>query len=232
MKDEGVVAFFTDKTEGIEVERTTEASSFEEIFTPRQKHTGKILILTEKTLKPEDIDVILSANTSVSEEIIADGVLTDKAGIMVGVKVADCVPILIYERNRKVWGVVHAGWRGTSKGILRRALKAMKRYFGADTRDILLAFGPSIRWCCYEVGSDVLNAVATATGEGEYYRSRDGKICLDLAYANMRQALKEGIPKRNFWISEECTFCSHEKFNSYRRDRSIRRQGGFIGIRR
>jgi hypothetical protein len=232
MKDEDVTAFFTDRTEGAEVEKIKEVSSFEEIFTPRQKHTGRIVLLTEKLLRPDDVDVILSESTSDSDGIIADGVLTDRVGIMLGVKVADCVPVLIYERKKRILGVVHAGWRGTSEGILRRALRAMKKYYGADKGDILLAFGPSIRWCCYEVRADVLDAVVMTTGEGEYYRYRDGKICLDLAYANMRQALNEGIPGRNIWISEECTFCNPERFNSYRRDRSISRQGGFIGIGR
>ena len=182
------------------------------IFIPDQRHTAKIHILNDTDSHPQ-----------------ADGIITDKKGVVLGVQVADCAPILMYDPVKGVIGAVHAGWRGSASSIIRRAIKEMMLEFGSKAGDIKIAIGPSIRLCSYEVDQDVFTAIKIATGEGDYYRKSGSKYFVDLAIANMLQATMEGIPKENIWISEECTFCNPERFHSYRYFRDhAGRQGGFI----
>ena len=207
--DGKVMGFFTDRESGLAVPVLTERP----VYIPRQEHTDTMV----------DIEDDLSVRT-------ADAVFTLRHDIMLGVKTADCVPILLFDPVRGAVGAVHAGWRGTAKGIMRKSLRHMAGRYGSDMHDMLVAIGPAIRWCCYEVGQDVLDQVAEATGEGEYHMVRDGRICLDLQSANRIQALSEGVSVRHVSVTEECTFCYPEKYHSYRYDRTDKRQGGFIGM--
>jgi len=185
-----------------------------DIYLPIQKHTNKIYVLD-----------------SGHEPVVADAVITDKRHVLIGVLVADCVPILIYDNVRKIIGAVHAGWRGTAKQILHEAIITMQEKFGSFPENILLAIGPSIRQCSYEVDEDVSTAVMEATGEGNYYLRKRNKYFIDLSNANRIQALNMGIPPRNIWQSEECTYCNPDKYYSYRHSGgSTGRQGGFIGM--
>jgi len=183
------------------------------IFRPIQRHTDRVYILKR----------------DIEEEVIADGVITDLKGVLIGIEVADCVPLLMCDIKRRIIGAVHAGWRGTARSILRNTIRHMVDEFGSEACDIKIAIGPSIRLCSYEVDHDVFTAIKIATGEGDYYRQSGNKYFVDLAIANMLQAIKEGIPEENIWISEECTFCNPERFHSYRYSRDhAGRQGGFI----
>lgn len=208
-----VRAFFTGKDPGIEPKKVSRIGGIDEeaIYTPVQQHTSEIIIVGSD-LSP----------------VVADAVLTEREGLMIGIHVADCVPILLYDKKKHFIGAVHAGWRGTSAGILIKTIKTMVEEFSSEPSDILLAMGPSIRWCCYGVGQEVVEAVEGATGTGEYVLFRDGKYCLDLPSANMHQAIRMGVRPENIWISGICTYCEHERFYSYRFSRDKGRQGGFI----
>ena len=211
-----VKAFFTGKSPGTDIEKIARAASIDKqkIYLPIQKHTDKVLVL-DSDLSPR----------------IADAVITNNKGILLGVQVADCVPVLLYDVKRNVIGVVHAGWRGTAASILKKTIETMRERFSSFPDDIKIAIGPSIRWCCYHVGYDVLESVEKATGNGEYHINRGGAYCLDLASANKYQAVSAGVPKENIWMSDECTYCHPDKFYSYRYAKGTTgRQGGFIGI--
>ena len=110
-------------------------------------------------------------------------------------------------------------------------IRMMIDEFYSKPADLLVAIGPAIRWCCYNVGSDVLDMVIASTGDGYYHERRGDKICLDLPSANRLQAVDMGISEKNIWQSEECTFCYPERFYSFRFSKGATgRQGGFIGI--
>ena len=211
-----VTAFFTGRDPGADSAAIAAQLRItkEQVYLPLQRHTDKVLIL-ESSYEPK----------------IADAVITQEKGVLIGVQVADCVPILLYDAKKKVSGAVHAGWRGTAACILKKTIETMNRRFSSEPGDIMVAIGPSIRACCYAVGYDVFDAVASVTGDGLFYRIIGEKHYLDLAAANNHQALSMGIPGQNIQVSEECTFCSPEKFFSYRFSKgSTGRQGGFIGI--
>lgn len=206
--------FFSGKTPGAEPEAVAAAFGLrrEEVYLPIQKHTDKVVIID-----------------SSMEPTIGDAVITKRQGIVLGVQVADCVPILFFDRKTGVIGAVHAGWRGTAAGILRNAVKAAIERFSCEPENIFVAFGPSIRWCCYPVDPDVARSVERATGRGDYLLVKGAKYCLDLPAANRSQALGMGIPEANIWMSEDCTFCHPARYFSYRFAKGpTGRQGGFI----
>ncbi len=224
-----ITAFFTGKSPGTDIEKISGAASIDKqkIYLPIQKHTDKVLVL-DSDLNPR----------------IADAVITGNKGILLGVQVADCVPVLLCDAKRNVIGVVHAGWRGTAASILKKTINTMCSRFNSVPDNIAVAMGPSIRWCCYHVGYDVLESVTKATGIGEYHNPSFSKgglggfYCLDLASANKYQAVSAGIHEKNIWVSDECTYCHPDKYYSYRHTKgtagrrldSTRRQGGFIGM--
>ncbi|NOZ69563.1 MAG: peptidoglycan editing factor PgeF [Deferribacteres bacterium] len=188
--------------------------SRDSIYLPVQRHTTTAYVLETE-----------------SERVVADAVITGRKGVLIGVLVADCVPVLLYDPLKRVAGAVHAGWRGTAGGILKGTVRAMQERFGCSAGDILAAIGPSIRGCCYEVGEDVRAGIQEATGSGDYFRRHGDKYLLDLATANKIQAVVAGIPGENIWQAGECTFCNPDKFHSYRYTKGTAgRQGGFIGI--
>ena len=214
--DGSVKAFFTKKSLGADIGMISKILSLKKdnVYLPIQKHTDKVQILNSD-LKPE----------------IADAVVTDRNGILIGVQVADCVPIILFDRRRLVIGAVHAGWRGTAAQIVKKAIKIMVKQYGSSPAGIIMALGPSIRGNCYEVDIEVKDAVCRATGNGEYYIQKDRKYCIDLSSANMLQAMSIGVPEKNIWSSTECTYCNPESYHSYRHSKKYNgSQGGFIGI--
>ncbi|MDO9287556.1 MAG: peptidoglycan editing factor PgeF [Thermodesulfovibrionales bacterium] len=220
-----VTAFFTGKSPGADLDRISNVASVskEKIYLPIQKHTDKVLLLY-----------------SDFSPMIADAVVTKDKGILIGIQTADCVPVLLCDMKKSVIGAVHAGWRGTAAEILKKTINSMCDKFSSVPEDIKIALGPSIRRCCYHVGYDVLESVIKATGSGDYHNpplppfskgGMGGFYCLDLATANKYQAISSGIPEKNIWMSQECTYCNPDRFYSYRYAKgSTGRQGGFIGI--
>lgn len=211
-----VRAFFTKKTFGAETEKISQHLSVqkENVYLPIQRHTDRVLVLNSY-LAPE----------------IADAVVTCRKGIMIGIQVADCVPILLFDRKRYIIGAVHAGWRGTAAQIVKKTVAVMVKQFNSLPDDIIMALGPSIKGTCYLVGVEVKDAVCKATGNGEYYMQEGRKYYVDLSSANMLQAISSGIPEGNIWNSTECTYCDPDNYFSYRYSKKYNgSQGGFIGI--
>lgn len=184
------------------------------IYQPIQKHTDKIILL----------------NSNLNKKV-ADAVITNRANILIGIDVADCVPILIYDRKVQAIGAVHAGWRGTSHEILKKSINEMSGYFGSLPSDIIIAIGPAIRQCCYEVGAEVFDSVCKSSDKWRHYIKKGEKYFIDLPLANACQALSMGVPMENIWDMGDCTHCNPERFFSYRYSKGkTGRQSGFIGI--
>ena len=215
-----IKAFFTTRDFSANNEKITDALaqelniSVQNIYLPLQRHTDNVHIFNGD-MKPT----------------VADAVITDKKDVLIGVIVADCVPILLFDPSQEIIAAVHAGWKGTADGILKKTIDRMGSDFGCRSEDILVAIGPSIRQCSYEVGADVKEAVEKATGEGNYFRNKSNKYQIDLSTANRIQAISSGVPDSNIWQSEECTYCNPLRYHSYRYSGgSAGRQGGFIGM--
>lgn len=159
-----------------------------------------------------------------------DALLTDVPGAVVGVRTADCVPILIADVSKRTVAAVHAGWRGTVQAIAAKAVGAMAARFGSDARDMQAAIGPAIGACCYEVGPEVAsqfkNFLPERTALGE-------RAHLDLPEVNRRQLISAGLPPDRIHLCGLCTACLEGEFFSWRRDRQKHeRMVSAIGIRR
>ena len=220
MASSKVTAFFTTKNVSKQNDNIKEILAREfnisedDIYLPIQKHTNSVYVLE-----------------SVRQPVIADAVVTDAREIFIGMLVADCVPLLLYDRVKGVIGVVHAGWRGTADEILINTLNMMSLRFHSIPQNISVAIGPSIRGCSYEVGEDVVSKIQRVTGKGDYWGMIDNKYFIDLSSANKLQALSAGIKEENIWQSQDCTFCNPQKYYSYRYSGGgTGRQGGFIGM--
>lgn len=142
----------------------------------------------------------------------ADAILCRTAGTVVGVKTADCVPILLADPVMRRVAAIHAGWRGSAGNITGLAVRNFIRD-GLDPRGLVAAVGPAIGPCCYETGPEV------AARFDPVFRSRiqeSGAAHLDLAAVNEFQLRAEGVT--NIWVAGTCTFCDPERFESFRRD--------------
>jgi YfiH family protein len=214
------------------------------------------------TLRQVHSDIIGRVDTipdSPSKETLTgDGLITATPGLLLAIQTADCLPVILVDAKRKVVGVFHAGWRGTVKRIVEKAVGEMHRCFGTNPRDLKAAIGPGIQGCCYEVGEEVrikfesqfeygarlfrevkesdpvrekyplLFLSARAPGHSELPK----KIFLDLVEANRQQLLAAGVLKKNIDVSPLCTNCHPELLFSYRAERGkTGRMMGVAGIR-
>ena len=184
---------------------------------------------------------IHSANVLVTDEshkglgyykdsgISCDGYVTDKKGIVLGVKTADCVPILMSAKKdgRAVAvAAVHAGWRGSVSGIAKIAAEKLIKLSGVSPDSIFIAIGPSASSCCYEVGDEVYLEACENFGKERaskyFYDKGNKKYMVDLKGFNASLLYSVGIPYENMDISEMCTMCEERLFYSHRRDGDMR----------
>ncbi|HEY5649018.1 MAG TPA: polyphenol oxidase family protein, partial [Nitrospiria bacterium] len=120
-----------------------------------------------------------------------DALITDRPGVILTVRTADCVPLLLWDPGKKVSGAVHAGWRGSILEISEKTIRKMKQVFGSSPEDILAGIGPAASSCCYEVDGTVLDPLKK---KFDYWRDvvtgeEDGRGRLDLAGLNRRQLM-------------------------------------------
>jgi polyphenol oxidase len=146
----------------------------------------------------------------------ADTILTEKPGITLLMRFADCVPIMLHDPIRKVAGMAHAGWMGTVNGMARIAVEAMQNRYGSNPADILAAIGPSICPNHYEVGLEVVNQVRDAFGsDASSLLSVNGNTRkFDLREANHLLLEQAGV--RQIEMSELCTACATDDWYSHR----------------
>ena len=147
-----------------------------------------------------------------------DGIVTKEKGLPIICMTADCVPVLLWDGENSVIGAIHCGWRSSVGDILKNAVEAMES-LGAKAGNIHAALGPAIGRCCFETDDDVPMAIHEYLGgftEDLFDRRPDGKTMVDLRAANARRLVQLGLKPENIDISEECTFCSHDKYWSHR----------------
>lgn len=141
-----------------------------------------------------------------------DALVTNVPGTAISIRTADCVPVLLADPVRKVVAAVHAGWKGTSKAIVRRAVERMEGAYGTRPGDVVAAIGPAIGVCCYEVSADVARQFAAYGVE----IPEEGKPHLNLAAINRTQLEQAGVAQVD--VLDVCTKCEAELLHSFRRD--------------
>ncbi len=150
----------------------------------------------------------------------ADGVWTDDAtGVWVGVKSADCVPVLLATADGRSVAAVHSGWRGTALGVAARAVETLVRT-GAKASSVKAAIGPCIQACCYEVGPELATRFGAEFGAG-VVRAWGVRPHLDLPGAVRATLLGAGLLPEHVDLQSACTACDASRFYSHRRDGGV-----------
>ncbi|SHI93130.1 conserved hypothetical protein [Malonomonas rubra DSM 5091] len=192
-------------------------------------------LLTVKQVHGKDLLVLDQPNPDLTHflSVEVDAILTNQPGIMIGVLVADCYPVLLWNKEGTAAAAVHVGWRGAADGILAKSVAAMQQHFGCQPEDLLAAIGPGIGAHKYEVDRPVRDAFRKGTGFWDEISSetRLGHWQLDIALSCRLQLEKVGLPINAIEQTAECTCCHPELFFSYRRDEGqTGRQIGFIKL--
>ncbi len=179
----------------------------------RQIHSDRVLTIDK------DTDPSL-----LNKSIKADAMITRVKGIPMALLTADCLPLLLVNREAGAAGIAHAGRRGTRQGIAAKTVQTMREEFGARPESTLAAFGPAIGPCCYEVGGDVADGFSRKYEWWEKILKpgRDGRFYLDLFLANRIQLMEAGIEEGNIIEPGLCTSCQSSLFYSYRKEGVIK----------
>ena len=194
------------------------------------------LLLTVNQVHGSEILVIDQSNPEVShfQRVNSDAIITNQRNILIGILVADCFPVILYDHKKHVAGVVHLGWRGTAAGLLGRTVKAMQEVFGCLTTDLRAAVGPGIAAHRYEVDRPVRDAFRQGVGHWDKISTEVslGHWQLNLQESALLQLEDVGISRASVDQVAECTCCHKETFFSYRRDEGrTGRQMGFALLR-
>ena len=161
-----------------------------------------------------------------SADFSCDGYVTKEANVALGIKTADCVPILLEARNNDgdviAVSALHAGWRGTVSRIAERGVLELMR-LGATSENIFAAIGPCIGRCCFEVGGECQEELRKLDSAGACVEIHEnGRAFYDLAALNSLVLEGAGVPKRNIDVCGLCTYCEEELFYSHRRQSGVR----------
>lgn len=190
----------------------------------------------------DHIELVTSADRGKGRETrnsafaCTDGLITVESDILLASFYADCVPLLFYSPDLDAIGVAHAGWKGTVANIGVSMIEKFVK-LGADKRQILVAVGPSIGKCCYEVDDRVMeplhHLLPDAFSQSILKTTTEGHYQLDLKQANQHLLLSAGLAHEQILVSSWCTQCEDTLFFSHRRQASdAGRMVAFIGKRR
>ncbi len=154
-----------------------------------------------------------------------DGLMTAEKDVGLLVQHADCQGALFYDPVHEVIGVVHCGWRGSVQNIYAHFACKMRENFGTKAKDLIVAISPSLGPECAEF----INYQKELPKN--FYRFQIKPTYFDFWEITLHQLTSLGIPKEQIEIARECTYLNSKKYHSYRRDKSVSRQGSFIGMK-
>ena len=162
------------------------------------------------------------------DTIYCDAIVSDAEGVLAGIKTADCVPLLIGDPKTSAFAAVHAGWRGTLAGIGVVAVNRLVAEYKAQPEDLRVAIGAAAGPCCYEVGSDVIDAFTSKFPDGSqlFTPTREGHAFVDLLKSNRDQLVDAGVRLDRIHTAPLCTMCRTDLFFSYRREKSVQGKVG------
>jgi YfiH family protein len=145
-----------------------------------------------------------------------DAALAVEPGLLLGIETADCLPVLIVDPERRTASAAHAGWRGTAASVVSKTVEALTAA-GSRPEDLLVALGPAIGPCCYEVGDELRSSFGPAA-DSFFKPGPRGRPHLDVRALNVHQLRECGVPSDRIHSVDECTSCRPDLYFSYRRD--------------
>ena len=225
----------------------------------RQTHSSQVFAAS-RDAGGSTLYALPGSATAASGSPAGDGLMTAEPGILLIMRIADCLPVLLVDSRRRVVAAIHAGWRGALARIIEKGVGEMRRAFGSAPQDLIAALGPSIRACCYEVGEEVVEAFHGSFVFAEKFfralRPRPEAATdrhailfmsayppghapehmpvarLDLIAVAEQQLSSAGIKPANILVADYCTACRTDLFFSHRREGGLTgRQVAAIAIR-
>jgi YfiH family protein len=180
-----------------------------------------------------DVVVIRRGSAELPGRPAGDAFVSGDPDTAVFVRAADCVPLLIADSRTGAVAAAHAGWRGTAAGVATATVAALSREFNSKPEDLTVAIGPNIGPCCYEVGSELVDAFAAAGHArhlvDRWFSTRDPgigtrdprhrRLYLDVAGANRDQLMLAGVPEASIHIAGLCTAMHLDILTSYRAEK-------------
>jgi YfiH family protein len=156
-----------------------------------------------------------------------DALISNRPGVGLAIRTADCLPVLIADPRTRAVAAVHAGWRGVASEIVSKTVHALCQGFDSKPEDLVVAIGPGIGGCCFEVGPEVAVKFAPFFPELDL----SGRAKIDLVETTCRQLRRNGVGLGQISTSGLCSRCNPELFESYRRDRDASgRMVAMIGV--
>lgn len=213
---DGIVHGFSDRVAGADASLVEKYSKLPRIAQLKQIHSADVIVL-------DDIE----NHDDLTE---GDSIITSLKDVGIGIRTADCVPILLADKNKSVVAAVHAGWRGTLYEIAVNTVNTINSEYGISPSELTSVIGPSISSCCYEVGEDVATLFKERFSDCDQYlfESGESKYVLDLSTANKIALEKAGVLEIE--NVDTCTKCN-ENFYSYRREgKGVSTQLSFIAL--
>ena len=180
-----------------------------ELFLVKQVHGDRVFVLDDPQKSADQV-----------EQEAADALITHLTEKPIAVLTADCVPVILYDPERHVVGVIHAGRKGTQMRIVSKVISILSSSYGCHPKNMVMALGPAIGGCCYEVeDACIVPFREHYQGWEEFVTANSqNRFMLDLLKANEADGLGAGILKDNIHRSGECTSCNNDRWFSYRRE--------------
>lgn len=184
---------------------------------------GEFTLVTAWQVHGNDVKTVASLDDAANREERFDALVSDLPDVLVGVKTADCVPILVADPQTGAFASIHAGWRGTVRSIAVKAVERMQVEYGSDPKKLLCAIGPAATGTHYEIGQDVMDAFErNFSTSGKYFTpTREGHALIDLHLANKDQLLNARVHGSNIYTAPFCTMERTDLFFSYRVEKKV-----------
>jgi YfiH family protein len=175
-------------------------------------------LITVNQVHGDTIVVVDEKNYTAVRPTEADALVTNAAGIAIGIETADCVPVLLFDPEKRAIAAVHAGWRSTVQKIVRKTILKMQQQFGSNPASMIAGIGPAIGPECYEVDEPVMGPMREAFPFWKEIASErsPGKWGLDLVKANSLELQEIGLAQKNIHSLGMCTSCRRDLFYSFR----------------
>ena len=179
-----------------------------EIYTGQQMHTDHVVVVDNENGE----DFVYGKTFKET-----DGMITSQPKVALLIKYADCTPIVLFDPIKRVQGIVHSGWRGTTKKIALTAIRKMETEFGCKREDMLVYVGPSIDQENYEVGPEVYEAFEDFKNRESFFKPQGEKYQMSMTDANVEILLEAGIKVENMEVERASTY-TDESLHSARKE--------------
>lgn len=173
-------------------------------------------------VKQTHSDIVHIIDDNYINNSVGDALITNQKNTPIIIKIADCIPILIYDKENKVISLVHSGWKGTLKNITIKTIEIMISKYNSKKENIYVYIYPSIRQCHFEIQEDVYSLFKdTINNIDKYTNKLENKYYIDMQSIIKDKLIEIGIT--NIIDTNICTYCNHDIYYSYRYNHTDKR---------